>query len=245
MSASPRQLLAGLLPNLRDCGGLSARDGRTLRSRVLLRSAALVGLPSATLHAFLDTVGTGTYVDLRTGAEIERDGAPSGLIDAGWQWLRVPIDDGNSGGGLSSDVVRRCVAAIPKYSAAADRVAAELGPRPVVVACAVGKDRTGLVTAITLHRLGIRREQILDDYSLSNTCLREGRALLPGRWQNPEHVIHPVDAAVCAAVLDRVPAGPPLRADLADIGTPTYPAPHAEDSGASKHASVVAAARRC
>jgi hypothetical protein len=243
MSASPRQLLAGLLPNLRDCGGLGTEDGRVLRSRCLLRSAALVGLPPATLTAFLDTVGTGTYFDLRTDAEIERDGSPSALIDAGWRWERVSIDDGNSGEGSVADIARRSISAIPKYLAAAERVTASLGPRPVLVACAAGKDRTGMVTAITLHRLGIRRAQILEDFTLSNSCLREGRALLPARWQNPDHHIHPVDATVCAVVLDRVPAtrAPQRRADISPL---TFPAPLPRDSAASPDATVVAAARR-
>jgi protein-tyrosine phosphatase len=43
---------------------------------------------------------------------------------------------------------------------------------PTVFHCTAGKDRTGLAAALFLHALGASREQILDDYLLTNQRLR-------------------------------------------------------------------------
>ena len=43
----------------------------------------------------------------------------------------------------------------------------------VVVHCAVGKDRTGMMVALVLSALGVSDEEIADDYELSTDCLRE------------------------------------------------------------------------
>lgn len=43
---------------------------------------------------------------------------------------------------------------------------------PTVFHCTAGKDRTGLAAALMLHALGATREQILDDYLLTNQRLR-------------------------------------------------------------------------
>lgn len=41
------------------------------------------------------------------------------------------------------------------------------GPGPVVVHCAAGKDRTGMVVALALSAVGVRREAIVADYALT------------------------------------------------------------------------------
>ncbi len=43
---------------------------------------------------------------------------------------------------------------------------------PTVFHCTAGKDRTGLAAALMLHALGATREEILDDYLLTNQRLR-------------------------------------------------------------------------
>jgi protein tyrosine/serine phosphatase len=39
---------------------------------------------------------------------------------------------------------------------------------PVLIHCAIGRDRTGLLAALTLHLLGVSRDDILADYLLTN-----------------------------------------------------------------------------
>ena len=68
--------------------------------------------------------------------------------------------------------------------AAALRILADPASHPVVFHCTVGKDRTGVLAAVTLALLGVPDDTIIADYVLSGpaiTALRE-------RWRvrNPE-----------------------------------------------------------
>ena len=42
---------------------------------------------------------------------------------------------------------------------------------PVVICCALGKDKTGVASALVLSALGIGREQIISDFLLSNQLI--------------------------------------------------------------------------
>ena len=56
--------------------------------------------------------------------------------------------------------------------AAAVRAVADAPEGGVVIHCAGGKDRTGLVTAFLLHLSGVATEEIARDYALSEERLR-------------------------------------------------------------------------
>ena len=43
--------------------------------------------------------------------------------------------------------------------------------RPVLIHCAAGKDRTGLLAALTHHLLGVGHDDLMDDYLLTNTAV--------------------------------------------------------------------------
>jgi len=45
-------------------------------------------------------------------------------------------------------------------------------PNPVLIHCTAGKDRTGLLAALTHHALGVGRDDILADYLLTNEAAR-------------------------------------------------------------------------
>ena len=205
---APRRMLPGLLPNLRDCGGLGTEDGYLLRRRVLLRSAALSGLPPATVDALAATLGEATYVDLRTDLEVERDGEPDGLLARGWRWHRIPLQDKQPGDAADRprDVLRRYRVALPRYLDTARQTAGLLCQGPVVVGCNLGKDRTGLVVALLLRWLGVRHTEIVEDFTLSNACLSAGRGLLAPRWRATHEMITPVSGGLCAAMLRSVDA---------------------------------------
>jgi protein tyrosine/serine phosphatase len=48
---------------------------------------------------------------------------------------------------------------------------------PVLIHCAAGKDRTGLLAALTHHLLGVHHDDMVADYLLTNTAVDlEGRA---------------------------------------------------------------------
>lgn len=204
-----RALLPDLVANFRDLGGLRVRSGHPVRPRRLLRSAALVRLPPRGVAALTELLGPAVYVDLRTDEEVDRDGAPDALVAAGWRWVRVPVRDKVSGD-RSPEPLPRYRAAMPRYAAAADRVASALAgdPRPTVLGCSLGKDRTGMVTALLLARLGVAPADIGADFELSNASLAAQRHLLPARWRDPAVEIGVVSSGPCLAALAEVAEAP-------------------------------------
>ncbi|MEU6073979.1 tyrosine-protein phosphatase [Micromonospora sp. NPDC047074] len=207
---SPRTLLAGRVANLRDLGGLPAGDGAVVRQGRLLRSATLVHHDDAVLDEVTTTVGAGVYFDLRTDREVDRDGDARPLVARGWHWHRLPIQDLDPDDDVDEPAVRRYRRAMPRYLAAARTIGEHLGRYPVgVVACSLGKDRTGLVVAVLLRRLGVPLADIGVDFTLSNACLARQRRFLPPRWRDARRSIGQVVADDClAALTDEVAAGP-------------------------------------
>jgi protein-tyrosine phosphatase len=207
-----RALLPALVANFRDLGGLRTTAGHTVRPRRLLRSASLAHLSPGGVAALTALLGPAVYADLRTDEEVDRDGAPDALVAAGWHWLRIPVRDkppGRPDG--DQDPPARYRAAMPRYLTAADEVAtAATGAvagemadvrRPVVLGCSLGKDRTGLVAALLLARLGVAAADIGADFELSNPNLAAQRHLLPARWRDPAARIAVVSAGPCLAAL--------------------------------------------
>ncbi len=222
--STPEPLLPSAVANLRDLGGLPAGPDRVVRSGRLLRSSALVGSAGRALDELTGLLGPATYVDLRTDREVDRDGGVPGLVARGWRWHRLPLRD--------DDVPR--TTALPRYAVAAEGVAEVLGDGPVVVACSLGKDRTGMVDAPLLHWLGVPAGLVAEDFAASNAHLAAGRHLLPERWRRTTAGITPVTAADCAAALTFAPPRPAAVAAAAAalLVPPPVPAPRHAGPGA-------------
>jgi protein-tyrosine phosphatase len=174
----PRTLSFSSSYNFRDVGGYAGLDGRPVRWRRLFRSDALHRLRGADLETF-QQLGVRTVIDLRRVFEIERHG-------------RVPDADGLA---YHNPVVHHVdwetipfAVDIPHDRWLADRylnfiedghegLAAALGliadpeAAPVVVHCMAGKDRTGVVCALTLSLLGVADGDIADDYALTERAM--------------------------------------------------------------------------
>ncbi|MGK5627805.1 tyrosine-protein phosphatase [Streptomyces sp. URMC 123] len=211
---APRHLFTGSVANLRDLGGLRTACGRAVRGRRLLRSSALLSLEEPVADALTSLVGgPAVYADLRTDREIDRDGGPDALLARGWAWRRLPVTDLPADRTVEDSAPARYRRAMPDYVRAARRVAEDLTGGPVVVGCSLGKDRTGLVTALLLHWLGAAGPDIGADFELSNDRVAAGRHLLPPRWRDVRREIHPVVGAECVAALAVADAlVPPERA---------------------------------
>jgi hypothetical protein len=171
--------------NVRDLGGLLAADGRPIRRGAIVRSDSANHLTAAGWSA-LQAYGIRTIVDLRDPSEHAPDAAPRAaelvtvvrtledLADtAFWdQWRHL------SGTPL---YYQAFLARWPERFAAVFAAIAEAGPGGVLVHCAAGRDRTGLVTLLLLALVGVSPDQIAADYALSAEQLRvrwalEGRA---------------------------------------------------------------------
>ena len=49
------------------------------------------------------------------------------------------------------------------------------GQTPILFHCTAGKDRTGVAAALILKALGVSREDIVEDYLLTNACRTTGQ----------------------------------------------------------------------
>jgi protein-tyrosine phosphatase len=178
--------------NFRDLGGTETADGRTVRYRRLYRSDSLHALAEADREAF-DTLGIRTVLDLRRPSEVERDGRVPEWDGFDWHhlylehrdWTHIPYERGTDLVRYLADRYRDMAAESASGLAEAVGVIADPKSAPVVVHCVAGKDRTGVVCALTLSLLGVSDEDIAAEYALSAANLRRFVDLLLS--ENPDH----------------------------------------------------------
>ncbi|MEU4698994.1 tyrosine-protein phosphatase [Nonomuraea dietziae] len=184
------------LHNFRDIGGYVTRDGRTVQWRRFYRADSLGWLSGDDLDRFL-ALGIRTVLDLRHPFEIERTG-------------RVPDADGLTYHNLPVEVRRWNVETydpelgVGRFLAdrylevtedGADRLGfavrtiADEARAPVVVHCAAGKDRTGVLTALVLSLVGVAEDDIVADYAL--TGLATERFIADWKARHPEATLWP------------------------------------------------------
>ncbi len=156
--------------NLRDLGGYPTMDGGTTRWGRIYRADSLHALPAASQQALLDA-GLHTVIDLRTVDE--RIGEPSVFAaHPAVQYRPRPFYGADSPTTLPlpTDLValyRRDVDRYGPQIAAILTSLLEPTTLPVVVHCAVGKDRTGIIAALLLGNAGVDPTMIVEDYAWS------------------------------------------------------------------------------
>lgn len=150
--------------NFRDVGGLPASTG-TVRSGVLYRSDGLHRLGESG-RAALRELGVGVVIDLRDDREAEA--MPDDVAGLDLEVLRLPVFEGSAASqhpGISlAELYERIVTQHGHVVVEAIREIASAGDRAVVVHCTAGKDRTGVVVALTLLAVGVDRESVVADY---------------------------------------------------------------------------------
>ena len=156
--------------NVRDLGGLPTEDGRETRFGVVVRADDVSLLGPAGWQS-LDAYGVTRIVDLR-----HEDPA----YDTPVELVRVPLLDAESIVevdelllGVDDPVAWRTrnylffLERFPKKFAAAVTAVANPAEGAVLVHCAGGVDRTGLVAAFLLRLAGVAVDTIAEDYALS------------------------------------------------------------------------------
>src|SRR5208282_6088265 len=165
--------------NFRDFGGYAAAGGRRVKRGKLYRSAHHAQATDPDLEAIAG-LGIAAIVDLRRGEERER--MPS-RRHAGFAGLVIenPTNEATSdpwiefvkGSGASADAFR---AYLVNYMRAAPFEArhVDLFSRyfqalveidgPILIHCAAGKDRTGLLVALTHRLVGVGDDDVYADY---------------------------------------------------------------------------------
>lgn len=158
----------GLL-NLRDLGGTPTRDGHVLAPGRLLRAAEPVGVDERELEQ-LRTLGVRSRLDLR-GDPNRR--ACTELDEAGLEVHHHPFRDLLTADQLPAvetpeDLGRhylRSVQGSLVTLAGAVGAVAEHATLGILVHCAWGKDRAGVVVASVLELLGVERDATVADYA--------------------------------------------------------------------------------
>jgi protein tyrosine/serine phosphatase len=192
--------------NFRDVGGYPGHAGRTVRWQRLYRSDSLHRMDDTDREAFA-ALGIRTVVDLRRPGEVSRDGrvpASDGLAyrhihPEHRPWEEIPYDERL---GLSRYLADRYLDLADTGAAgiaAAVGIIADQETAPVVVHCVAGKDRTGVVCALTLSTLGVSDADIAADYALSTVASQRYsawiRSQLPAATPPPPaHLASPAEA---------------------------------------------------
>ena len=186
------------LHNVRDLGGMTCTDGKSIKSGRLFRSDQLF-FASESDKQLLNDLGLRVIVDFRSG--VEREDKPDPAIERASN-VHLPIikdvragitrdENSNkrimqmimSGQGIGLDDIDKYMNnmyrefvtdpyANAQYAQFVDEVTAALQAGGAALwHCTAGKDRAGFATVILLETLGVPRDDIVADYLQTNECL--------------------------------------------------------------------------
>ncbi|MFR9806027.1 tyrosine-protein phosphatase [Pseudonocardia sp. RS010] len=217
----------GRLANVRDLGGLPTDAGRLTRDGVLYRSGAPYpgdGAPAAVAWP------PAAVVDLRSGDEpidphpLRAQGVPVHNLPLLVAARPRTLHELRAAGGLSFANLYR---ELTDRAGAAATTVLELALRadgPVLVHCAAGKDRTGVLVALLLRAAGVRRDAVVADYVRTTPAMAEVRRRISDSDAEVTALMAEFPDAVAPAdaidsVLDRVERHGGARAWLEESGT--------------------------
>ena len=212
-----RHLRFEAVENFRDYGDYPTAGGRRIRKGALYRSASHARATDADL-AEIDKLNLAVVVDLRRPGEREREPSrrPAGFKgqviandigessddDPWWNFVRSCDLSEDAFRGYLLDYYReapfkpRHIDLFARYF----RALAE-SDGPVLIHCAAGKDRTGVLAALTHHLVGVHQDDIVEDYLLTNNPERiAARAPMVAEMIAAETGRTPTDAAIRAAI---------------------------------------------
>lgn len=163
--------------NFRDLGGLPISTGGRTQWRSVFRSDTLQELTEDDVATIVFDLGLATVIDLRTSREIRNEGR--GPLEAeSVAYVHLPfiadlevqdeVPDAAERNVLA-DYVHMLDTAGHLIAEAVHTIAASDGAP--VFHCAAGKDRTGILAAITESLVGVPREVVVGDYELTNQVI--------------------------------------------------------------------------
>lgn len=181
-----RVLILEGIHNFRDCGGYAVAGGGRLRRGVLWRSGQHHGATNADLEAIDRIALTGVF-DLRTSKERQTHPCrrPQGFAAkvffsddpvvmhaphlAAAQATRQRTAESTRAGLVRNYGV---IAFRPELQAMTRQYLANAaeGSGPSLINCMAGKDRTGIAVAMLHMALGVHRDDVIEDYLLTNTA---------------------------------------------------------------------------
>ena len=203
--------------NLRDTGGYAADTGRT-RWGKLYRSDALHLVTDAGLEE-LTALRLCRVIDLRDDSELASSPSRLDGIDAivhhtpifAGPAVAPPDAQAKAPGSLQlngmtlTGLYRLMLDRFAANLVAAVRIIARSGEEPVLVHCTAGKDRTGMVVALSLLAAGVDRDAVVADYAATEENLR-------GDWSTTT-LQKMVDSGLAASSeLEQIATGSPAAA---------------------------------
>lgn len=168
--------------NFRDLGGYETEDGQTVKWGRVFRSGVMNGLTEGD-YEYLSDLGITTVCDFREADEREREPTEWGAGEIEYMTFAPPPEENEEDNPMfaafskpdaTPDDVRAAMAAgysgileaeDEGYTAMFDQLAA--GSIPLAFNCSAGKDRAGTAAALLLTALGVPKETVVKDYSLS------------------------------------------------------------------------------
>lgn len=165
--------------NLRDLGGLSTQNGKTIKRGKIFRAGQITRIPDTEFDK-LAALNIQTICDFRTTKEqtaspdrwhnleqINRCSLPvgEGRMDTPWQ-EKVKMGLGKESYLYKAN--RSYVETNFGQFKSFFKLLLDERNYPLLFHCTAGKDRTGFAAAILLHILGVDKETILEDYLLTN-----------------------------------------------------------------------------
>ena len=163
--------------NARDLGGYATEDGRETRWGTVVRSDCPAALTEAG-RAALAGYGVRAIVDLRLPAELADDPNPFAEPgDHGIAYTNVSfIDPAAAPPDAVSTLAEDYLQMLDRYrqgvAEALAAIARAADDGAVLVHCAAGKDRTGLISALLLGLVDVHAETIAADYAMTAELLR-------------------------------------------------------------------------
>ncbi|MGV8907036.1 MAG: tyrosine-protein phosphatase [Acetobacterium sp.] len=176
--------------NARQLGGYITTDGSKIKDGVLLRTGQLSGATNEDITTLTEKYHLAEIIDFRTTAEIEK--VPE-LAIVGVTEERIPIIDESSPAysvntaQVSGDAIDHGITEV-ENGTISDKMYIELVTDPYgqnayheffqkllahedgafLFHCTGGKDRTGVATVLLLTALGVDRNTIIEDFTLTN-----------------------------------------------------------------------------
>ena len=185
-----KPLLLKTIRNIRDLGGISTEDGRTIRPRRLIRSAHLGSASEEDLQFLRKEERLAAVLDLRTNQErLEKPDHANGFT-----CFAIPvIDDLRAGithekGAEEKEFpdmafLYRLMITRPETQSGFARALHQIftwdySRGAILWHCTEGKDRCGITTALVLELLGVDHAVILEDYLKTNIVNRPKAAAI-------------------------------------------------------------------
>ncbi|TVT27936.1 tyrosine-protein phosphatase [Amycolatopsis rhizosphaerae] len=217
--------------NARDVGGLPTVDGAAIAERILLRADNLQGLTPADIKLLVDDIGLSTVVDLRSTHEVVSEGpGPLRAVEAVRHVHHSVLPEAGEATDVTADMLfarrQEALARYPEDPMCAlylgyleDRPDSVVGALrsiseaegAALVHCAAGKDRTGVVVALSLTVAGVHRDAVVADYAATGhrisailTRLRASPTYAEDLARRPDDEEHRPREATMAAFLAQV-----------------------------------------